>query len=184
MGDSISTVENFKLSDFLQKDMDFIEEYMRIMQYLKPTKTKNKVFDMRLRDVQDIKDNLSQGTFEDIIKCVVITEEKDFDTVLKMKIINFWGLVLSIKKQIEDINHMERVSLDSDQVNFRWEGVNGGERLAIFGIYNTLDTLSGGDILRYEKILDLPYSDVFTKMYMNRVKADIEMEMSQLKTRK
>ena len=175
---------NYKLSVFLEQGIEKIEEYMGLMRYMKPIETKRQIFDLRLRDVQDVKDNLAEGTFKELIRCVEIAEDLDKEEVMKMKIVDFWGKVLSVKKQIEDINHMERVSLSTDRTNFHWEAVNGGDRLAKFGIYNTLDTLADGDILKYEAVLDLPYADVFTKMYMNRVKADIEAEMAQLKTRR
>lgn len=157
---------------------------MSLLKFLKPVDTKRRLFDLKLRDVQDTKDSLSEGTFEELIKCVSIVEDIDTDAVLKMRIVDFWGRIMSIKKQIEDINHMERVSLTSEHANYKWEAVNGGERMSRFGIYNTLDTLSGGDILKYEAVYDLPYADVFTKLYMNRLKGDLEIEMSQLKTHK
>lgn len=175
---------NYKVSQFLRKDIKVIEQYINVLKYLKPYETKKKIFDLRLRDVQDTKDNLAAGTFEDIIKCVMLTEELTYEEVLKMGIVEFWGLVKSITKQIEDINHMESVSLTSEYPNFKWEAVGGSEKLSKFGIYNTLDKLSDGDILKYEAILDLPYADVFVKLYMDRIKGDLQHEMSQLKTRR
>lgn len=180
----MNNIVNYKLKDFISKTEQEITEYLNIIKYIKPIDTKLDIFSMTLRDVQAIKDYATAGTFEDLIATVMITEELEYKDVINMKIVSFWGKVLSIKEQLETINHQESVALTSETPNFKWEAVDGSNRMSKFGIYNTLDNLSGGDILKYEAILNLPYSDVFTKMYMNRVKGDIEQEMNKLKTNK
>lgn len=177
-------ITNLALKDFLKQDIEVIQDTMSVLNYIKPTETTRQLFDLSLRDVQDTKDNLASGTFEELIKCVYTIEAISPKAVLNMKIVDFWGKVMSIKEQVSKINHMEQVSLTSNHTNFKWEAVEGGKRMAKFGIYNTLDTLSGGDILKYEAILNLPYADVFTKLYMNRMKSDLEQEMANLKTQK
>lgn len=179
----MDVINNYKVKDFLKKDIETIEEYIGILKYINPTKTKNKIFDMTLRNVQSIKDYLLEGTFEELIKCAIITEEKTEKEILSIGIVEFWGIIQGIVKQIEDINHMERVSLTSEHANFKAEAVNYSEKMSKFGIYNTIDRLANGDITKYETILDLPYADVFTKMYMDRVKSDLEKDMSNIKTK-
>lgn len=38
-----------------------------------------------------------------------------------------------------------------------------------FGIMNTVDSLAGGDILKYEKVLRMDYNTVFAKMFRNKL---------------
>lgn len=176
-------IKNYKLKDFLKKDEETIQQYITVLTLSGTIPTKNEVFYLKLREVQDIRDHLTAGTIDNLIHAVAITEGKTYDEVQKLKILDFFRLVNSIVEQIEQISTAEQTSLSSEHPNFKWEAVNGSDKLAKFGIYNTLDTLSGGDITKYEQILDLSYSDVFTKMYMERVKADLEIEMNQLKTK-
>ena len=177
-----NSLKNYTLNIFLKQSQSQIEDTMTMLRYMRPRDTGRQAFDLSLREVQSLKDNLLQGDFNSLIECVRVLEDIEVDEIMRMNIVSFWGKVLSIKKQIEDININETKTLSSDHANFKWEAVNGSDKMSKFGIYNTLDTLSGGNILLYEQILDLPYADIFIKMYMNRVKSDLDTEMSQLKT--
>lgn len=55
-----------------------------------------------------------------------------------------------------------------------------------YGPLNTLETLSGGDILKYELVKGLMYDEVYTKLLMNRdikryEKSYREISMAQMK---
>ena len=43
-----------------------------------------------------------------------------------------------------------------------------------YGALNTLETLSGGDILKYELVKGLMYDEVYTKLLMNKDKRIFE----------
>jgi hypothetical protein len=45
-----------------------------------------------------------------------------------------------------------------------------------------VDTLAGGDILKYEEVLEMSYNTVFNKMMLDVIKGDLEHEMSKIKT--
>ena len=171
-------IRNVKVRELLKMPINEALDTITAMRYVKPLDTPKPIFNMTLRQVQNLKDLMSSGTIEDIISCVDIC----VGNVDEMRILDFFKYLNSIKEQLESIAHAESVSLSSDRVNFKWEAVEGSEKMSRFGIYNTLENLSGGDVLKWEAILDLEYADVFTKLYMDKVKADLESEMNQLKT--
>ena len=68
-------------------------------------------------------------------------------------------------------------------LNVKWETVDGSARMAKFGIYNTLESLSGGDALKYKKYMEMEYSEVFTILLMRKTASDLQTEMNKIKTK-
>jgi len=136
---------------------------------------------MKLKHVDFIKDNLMESDVGIIVKIISMVQKISTKEVYNMEIITLYGLLNSIRNQIDTIVQAELNSLCSNHANFKWESVNGSEKLHKFGIYNTLESVSNGDITKWKSIMNIPYSDIFTKMYMDRVKADLQMEMEQIK---
>ena len=62
--------------------------------------------------------------------------------------------------------------------------VEGSQRMSKFGIYNTLENLSGGDILKYKEIKNLKYSEVFMVLLMKKTASDIRADMAKIKDHK
>lgn len=184
---------NYKLRRFLKQDKDLIEKYVLLLKYLKPSQTKKKAIRLTLQKVEYLKTNINsfednslieivkifQGLYEWTIFGYNIPKPYFFGTrkVLNMKIIEFFRIIASAKKQIETIVKAEANSLTSSSIDGKWEAVEGSERMAKFGIYNTLDALSKEDILKHEKIMQLEYADVFTVLYMRNTRKEIYQEM-------
>lgn len=53
-----------------------------------------------------------------------------------------------------------------------------------FGRMATVDTLAGGDLLKHSKIIELPYSRIFTKMYMESEKAKYQKRLFEIRKSK
>jgi len=177
----IKEIENFKLGEFLSKEASLIEQYISVLQYAKPVETKRRVFNMKLKEVEDIKKTIFGVNDSEIMRVVGLVQGVDSKGVRALTIIEFFGLINSIKSQVEEIVSAESSSLSPKHTNIKWEAVNGSERMAKFGIYNTLEILSGGDILKYEAIMNLEYADVFTVLKMKRTQEDLRHEMEQIK---
>lgn len=190
-------IENFRLRHFFKQPQEIVEEYIYALQYLKPLKTKHEIFHLSLRNVEFIKKALYSEDNNDLIKVVKIVQGFNewnvfgihiskpylFGTfrVLNLKIIEFFGIVSSIKKQISTIGRAEQSSLSSSEVNLKWEAVGGAEKMAKFGIYNNLDSLSNGDILKYSKIMELEYSEIFTVLYKRKTENELRLQMDKVK---
>lgn len=52
----------------------------------------------------------------------------------------------------------------------------GIERMNIFGELNIINTLANGDLLKYEKVKQIPYEDVFNKLLMDKIESEINKE--------
>lgn len=54
----------------------------------------------------------------------------------------------------------------------------GIRNLDVLGTVNTVDLLAGGDILKWEKVRGLPYSEVFNKLLKNAIEYRINKAMN------
>tara|TARA_R110000823_G_scaffold266679_1_gene386418 strand:- start:1172 stop:1726 length:555 start_codon:yes stop_codon:yes gene_type:complete len=182
MGKIDTEIKNYKLKELYRLNRETAVEYISILSYLSPQETAQELFYMSLRKVQEIRDLMQQGRLDDLVDAVVIIQDKPIEDIKELRVVHFFALVSSIRRQVDIIKRGEQAKLNGKSYNQKWEAVNGGDRLAKFGIYNLLDKLADGDILKYEAILDLTYADVFTKLYRDTVMSDIEYEMSKIKS--
>lgn len=178
------TIENYKIKDFLRKSPELISEYMVAFQYLKPIQTKKEVFHLKLKHVEFIKENIYSSEDNAILKVITKVQGIKLKEVFEMEILTFFGLFQSVKQQLEAIATAEEYRLAPNSVDVKWETVNGAKRMSVFGIYNTLDNLANGDILKYKKIMNLEYSEVFTVLCLKKEAAELQKEMSAIKTPK
>jgi len=178
----MNEIKNYKLKDFVIQDEQTIIDYVNLLQYVEPIPTTKEVFHLKLKHVDFIKEALTDNNDLMLIKIIALVQGITEIKVFEMPITLFFGLLNSVKEQIKIIAKAEQNTLASDIPNMKWESVNGSERMNKFGIYNVLDNLADGDILKYESILNLSYADVFTKLRMNKVKEDLTNEMNKIKT--
>lgn len=178
----MKTIENFKLIEFFNQDKTLIEEYLVALGYIKPIETEQELFHMKFKHVELVKSAFKSQDNVELIEAVSKVQKVEKEAVLDMRIIKFFGIVNSIKKQLEALLHAESVRLVPDIINPKWEAVNGSEKMSKFGIYNTLEALSGGDILKYKEIMNLEYSEVFTVLYMRKTSAELKEQMNKIKT--
>jgi hypothetical protein len=204
----ITEITNYKVKDFLIQPEEVIIQYVEVLKNLKPIDTNNNVFHLTLSEVEFIKENIGGDSDEGLLEIIAVIQgykeielpnwlkiilpnkviqyikETRLRKVLNLKITEFFGLINSVKNQLEVIRKAESSSLVSEHTNVKWETVNGSERLQQFGIYNTLENLAGGDILKYKEIMKLSYSEVFTKLLMNKINSDLQQEMQNIQSTK
>lgn len=170
-------IDNFKLIDFFNQSPKLIGEYMVVMKYLKPSETRKRIFEMKLKKVELIKRCLTSGIDRDLIKMVSEVEKISEEKVLDLTIIDFFRLVNSVKEQIELISRAEENGLSSSELNVKWLAVNGSERMGKFGIYNTLDKLTNKKPHLYSFYMNMVYSEVFTILLKWKEEEDLNREM-------
>lgn len=175
-------IENFKLIEYLNQPIEVIEKYLIALRYLKPIETEQEVYNMTLGEVEFIKNNIDSGEDANLIEIVSKVQKCTKEEVLDIKIIKFFGLINSIREQLKVILTAEENALTPNEVNMKWELVEGSQRMSKFGIYNTLESLSGGDPLKYEAIMNMTYSEVFTILLMRKTASEIQSEMNKLET--
>ena len=175
-------ITNFRLKEFLQQTPQLIEDYSKLLKNLEPQQTKNRIQDLKLKDVEFIKQNItSNEALGEIFESMEELNEADF---MNLRVTEFYALYNSILQQLENLMNMEDRELTPNHHNHKWEAVEGGKRLSKLGILPTIDNLAGGDILKYNEILELPYITVFKKLMLDRIKADIQHDMEKIKTNK
>jgi len=176
-------IENFKLIDLLNQEQDLIQNYVVALRYVKPKETKRDLFNMKLKHVELVKQTIDSGEDRDLIKIISKVQKCTEEEVLDFPIIEFFGLLNSIREQLNLIVTAEENALTPSESNLKWEAVNGGERMAKFGIYNTLEMLSGGDATKYSHYMNMAYSEVFTILLMRKTASDLSHEMGKIKTK-
>lgn len=176
-------IENFKLIEYLNQPPEVIEKYLIALRYVKPGETVQEIYHMKLKHVEMIKNTIDSGEDTDLIEIVSKVQKCTKEDVLDIPIIEFFSLLNSIRKQLKVILTAEDNALSPSEINVKWEMVEGTERMSKFGIYNTLESLSGGDALKYKQYMNMSYSEVFTILLMRKTAADIQREMNKIKTK-
>jgi hypothetical protein len=90
--------------------------------------------------------------------------------------------MLWIRAQYARINEMEGQYLTNQpDIKLMQAGI---KELDVLGDINTIDSLAGGDILKWESIRDLPYSEVFNKLLKNTIEARINKKLVEINKQK
>lgn len=174
-------IENFKLKDFLKQDAKLIKKYVVALQFLPSVQTNREIFHLKLKYVEFIKKNINSVNDETLIEIIAIVQGIRKGRVYELPIIKFFAIAASAREQIERISRAEETSLAPSEMNLKWIAVDGDKKMSKFGIYNTLEALSGGDALKYKDYMDMEYSEVFTILYMRKTAAELQKEMDAIK---
>ncbi len=172
---------NFKLFEFLQQKSELIEKYLNLLQFINPVKTEREVFHMKFKHVERIKDALTGEDNEELLKVIAKVQKCSIEDLMQYTIIDFFGVVNSVRKQVEKINDAEDRLNGQGAVNVKWQMVRGSEQMAIFGVYNTLEYLASGDITKYKQIENMEYAEVFTVLRMKQKAEQLRQEMDNIK---
>lgn len=175
----MGSIKNYRLKEFLKQPQGLIDEYTYILRYLMPVETKNPLMQLPLIEVDNIKTNLEADLLKIVATVQGITEKQ----VLKLKILDFFAIVNSIRNQIETIIRAEQ-KLQSQYPDQKWEMVGGGEKMAKFGIYNTTIALAEQFNTTPQEIEKWQYSHVFTILLHNVTRHDLQHQMNKIKTLK
>lgn len=176
----MKSIKNYSLKEFLQQDADLINSYLLYLKYLTPIPTKEELFHTAtLKQIDDLKTTQLKD-FEILITVLACLQKTTVEEIYKLKILEFYPLLLSLTSQFETILEQEK-ALIPKHTNKKWEQVGGSKIMSKYGIYNTLDSLAKGDILKWKSIYELPYSEVFTKLLMEKDISDLQHEMTLIK---
>lgn len=129
----------------------------------------------------DIPHFIKENDFENCIKEILLSQydEVDLSSVEANEVIAF---ILWVREQLEFIYHIETTYLHTEpKPELLASGI---QRLDEFGAMTTIDNLAGGDILKYEKIKALPYSEVYQKLKLDKIQAEIREQYEKIITEK
>lgn len=125
----------------------------------------------------DLIDYIEDKDFEKLIY-LSFEGKLDKDKISKLSLKEAMEFVLWLTDSLAMIIQNEKANLSSmpdiDLVN---AGVN---RLDILGEANLIDSLAGGDILKWEKVKKIPYHRVFDKQLKSKIENDIQRDLSKI----
>lgn len=173
-------IENFKVKEFLAKDKYLINEYTVALSYLAPVETKRKLIALKLGEVEQLKRIVNSENDDDIVKVVSMAQGISGEDVLNMGIINFFGLLNSVRYQLQRIFDAEINGLSGGATDVKWEMVDGSKVMSVFGILNTLFNLDK-DPKKHKWYMKQKYSYVFLLLKRAKTKRDLEDAMSKIK---
>lgn len=193
---------NYKLKDFLMlSDVNEILNYLVLLENLNPlTEIKNptskwwnrkpkrlkikSVKDLSFGDVTLIRNLINEPELNSLIEIFKMVSELNEKQILNLGIIQFYGIFSFIKQELLEISNWEVNELIDDEdgiVDIHQEMVQAKERMARFGVLNTINSLANDDVTKWDEIQKLPYMTVFTKLKMDMVKNKIQSEIAELK---
>jgi len=117
-----------------------------------------------------------QKTYEDIIKLVEIERE----SAISLDVNEFLGLYNSIVKGINEITEIESKTLGHDPTPneaIASEEVGG---FSVFASMPQIDQLAKGNLLDYERIRALKWSDCFNKLVYDKRQNDFQSKLIEL----
>lgn len=127
---------------------------------------------------------LRDGKFTEVIK--TIYKEKGLN--LSDKQINRYNhnhllsFTLWVLDELENIAKLERQYLSSEaEIELISAGINEMDQ---FGHINIIDAIAGGDVLKWEDILKLPYYKIFDKQHKNLIENKIQKKLSKIRQKK
>lgn len=96
----------------------------------------------------------------------------------KMPVAEVHPFGLFLEKQLIDIKKAERIRLKSE---YTPEQIQAGIHLFNeLGVFNTIDMMAQGDPLRYDAVLNLPFSSVFNKLVLSNISSKFEKRLSEI----
>lgn len=191
-------IVNYKFGDFIQlQDEQEVEMLLFYLEEIKPIEVIKTHYHNRnisvpltfkVKDIQQMKYfevvNIRQGLNDpstvSILEVFELVTNMQMPLIMQLDIVQFYGALNNIKNQVMDMVEMEENNIYYKEDNIKAEEVKAGERMAKFGPLNVIDSLAGGDIEKWERIEQLPYLTVFTKLVKQAEEANIKYDMNNL----
>ena len=150
------------LSKLIDKDVKCMFDILPFvnMEYGQVIELKNLV---KTKNILDI--DLIQKISEYSKKKISIFE------IEKSSIVSFFRTINEIEYNFKRINNYEMMLNSGTDSDLESAGIS---ELNQFGDLNIIDTLAGGDILKWEKVLRLEWWDVFNKLLKDKTERDIQ----------
>ena len=161
------------------------ELYQFVKKYGKRTNT---LFDVELEPLIyfsygfvkiDLPSLLNENNIDEIIK--IICDIKDI-SVRKITDKEKISLTLWLIDELEAIGSLEQNYLSSQpEPELIASGI---DELNVFGELNIIDSLAGGDILKWEQVKQLPYHSIFDKLRKDNIERKINKNYNKIISKK
>ncbi|RZJ67689.1 MAG: hypothetical protein EOO50_05245 [Flavobacterium sp.] len=179
---AITGITNYTFEEFLLVDYDELRQINEFLQWLSPIQEFEfedetiqllELDSLSFGDVTNVRDYLSDGNPESLVEIAKLITGLDTDQSYRIPIIEFYGILNTIKAREKQLATMEQNELHQEP-DADWILVNGSEKMGQFGVLNIIDDLAGGDICKWEAVENLPYWTVIQKLRMNKTMASLQ----------
>lgn len=116
------------------------------------------------------------------IEIAAVLFNMDTDIIDEVGIVEFYAAFNEIHRQYTSMIDRENRYLSYEPEPEEIEA--GMESFQKFGRLMTVDAIAKGDLLKHEQVINLPYSRIFTKLYMERERSEFQRRYHQIKNRK
>lgn len=156
-------------------------------------KPRNNLCGVELEDITDlpylvlktnVPDLFDSQKFEEAFYIILKNYKKNitFKRVKRARNNDKFLFMLWVKEQYTRINDLEeRMLVSPPDVKLLQAGIR---ELDVLGDYNTIDSLAGGDILKWEAIRQMKYSEVFNKLLKNTIESRINKRLVEINKQK
>ncbi len=128
---------------------------------------------LKFGEVLELK-SIARNGVDDVLIVKVLELNKRKTKLENRTLKAFFAVVNFIENQFKYLGELEQ-KLDTETENDLI--VAGIDDLNKFGDLNTIDALAGGDILRWQQILELTYEDVYNKLLKTKTEEDIKKRL-------
>ena len=116
--------------------------------------------------VKDAQYLFSSGvSFEKMFKFVSQVTKDPYNKIAKQRFFDLCMCRRFVEEQLQEIHKLELNIYHETDARDESAGI---DRLAKFGVLIQIDSLAGGDVLKYDLIKELPYNLCFTKLLMQK----------------
>ncbi len=136
----------------------------------------NSLFDLQWQQIIDLKNFVIQNNILAVLSMLYGINEKQF---VNLNLFNCFAVYQTVLKEVENLLELEKNELYSEPTSK--EKRAGIDRLSNFEHFPVLDALADGDPTKYDQILKLPYSVIFTKQALNKTKNEIQTNYYNIK---
>lgn len=173
-----------KVKEFLK--ISDIDELIKLKAIKKGVKSRNYIkghksrgfIDYSYSKVQELKKWYQEGNLLYIASATTGIGQR---SLLNSSYVGFVYFIKFIEEEIEKISMLEanlnKTDDAEEQMKLEAAGI---EELKKFGSINIVDSLAGGDILKWGSIEQMPYKMVYTKLLKNKTDATIQKRYAEL----
>lgn len=181
-------IKNVKLKDFFKLPENHQRATITLLQVAKGKPNfkhnnkkhgvTNSITELTFGEVIRLKSLITGGNIENVIEAVRLVYKSN---PLEMPVVRFYQCANFIIKDVKNIIEVEQErykTLPTPHDDKLQQA--GAEELAIFGDLPVIDSLAGGDILKYKQIEKLPYMTVHFTLWHRAVKENINIRFQEL----
>lgn len=182
----LTEINNYRFYKFISLPETEQLAYMDILKHLCPNdfyrwKTAKQIPSLPYFQVQNIREAMMRGTFEDMAYIFKIVFNIKRKTLARMRIVHFFGLFNFVLRELEKISNIERVLASESEPELVQAGISELER---FGQLNPLDAIGKAYSRHPKEVETWAWDYCFSLLYKQKVEADIQKKYTEIMNNK